>query len=85
MHCGIASLGTKTPAIFLDYQDKTKGIEELFNLDLSVRIEQDIENSIQQALLLFYKLNNSSTREKIAKQLEKVVELSSHNLPANLL
>lgn len=84
MHCGIAALGTGTPVILIDYQDKVKGLENFFNMDLSVKLDADIDAALARTASVASELlaDPATQREKVLQGTALAVALSQQNLPS---
>lgn len=82
MHCGIAALGAGTPAAFLDYQGKVQGLLDLFGLDSSVEVGDDLDSAAQRAaaLLRSFREDAEAIRSSIAERLPSVMRLSALNV-----
>ena len=82
MHFAIACMGVSTPVACMTYQDKFKGLYDLFELDSS-KLLCSYENLTEEAfieLLNFLKLNKTELRDHIGKIFPKVLDISAQNV-----
>lgn len=84
MHCGIAALGQGTPVVFIDYQDKVKGLESFFGISASTYANDDIPASAARITTLAKQSlgNLSEIKKQIESRLPAVLKLSEANMTA---
>ncbi|MFZ9880526.1 MAG: polysaccharide pyruvyl transferase family protein [Phycisphaerales bacterium] len=82
MHCGIAALGAGTPAALLDYQGKVQGLLELFGLESSIMVGDDLAAAAERAALMLgsFRAEADAIRARIAARLPHVMRLSATNV-----
>ncbi len=82
MHCGIAALGVGTPALLVDYQGKVKGLEQYFDMQLSVKLTTDVGTSVRETVALASEVlaEGEERRARVRRGAERAVELARKNV-----
>lgn len=82
MHCGIAALGAGTPVVLVDYQDKVKGLEQFFDMKLSVKLTGEVAGAVEETLRMVDETRAEPRlrRQAVLKGAERAVALARANL-----